>query len=100
MRKLRESRTAYLRNMYQMINTIKIPAPTIGAYCLSMASKLICCAFFLYLIESFRKLEDKSLILSSESPRYNKSSMFLVITRLTSAKSLLSLSTLECARSS
>lgn len=81
--------------MYQITKTMKRPAPTMGAYCLSIASTLICRAFLRYLIESLRKLDDKSLILSNESPRYNKSSIFFVMTLFTSAKSLFNLSTLE-----
>lgn len=76
-------------------NTTNKPAPTIGMYCLINASRLILCAFLRYLIESFRNEDDKSLILSKESPLYNKSSMFFVITFLTSAKSVLSLSRLD-----
>lgn len=83
--------------MYHIKNTKNNPTPAIGAYCLNMASKLICCAFFLYLIESFLKVLDKSLILSSESPLYKRSSIFLVMTALTSANSSFNLSRLDWA---
>ena len=58
-----------LKNMYHTKNKNIISTPTTGMYCLNNASKLIFCARFLYLIESLRKLDDKSLILSNESPR-------------------------------
>lgn len=83
--------------MYHIKNTKINPAPTMGMYCLIMASKLILCALLLYFNESLFKLDDKSLILSNESPLYNKSSMFFVMTFLTSAKSLFNLSKFDCA---
>lgn len=68
---------------------------THGAYCLSIASKLIFLAAFRYLRLSSLRLELIVLICSRLSPLQSKSSMFLVMILVTSWRSELSRSRLE-----
>lgn len=80
----------------KMIN----PSPAKGPYCFSISSQLILTAAFLYFLLSSRRRPLISPILSRLSPRYNRSSMFFVMTLVTSFSSSFSLSRLELARAS
>ena len=80
------------KNLHQMNTSMTRATPPIGPYCLSNNSQLILTAALLYFLESSLNLPLISPILSKLSPLYNKSSIFLVMTFVTSRSSSLSLS--------
>lgn len=72
------------KNIHQIRNKKNKLTPAIGAYCRINASRFILLAWRMYFLDSERRLDERSCMRSSESPRYIKSSMFLVITLVTS----------------
>lgn len=86
------------KNLHQMKVIINSPSPPIGPYCLSNNSQLILTAACLYFLLSSLSRELTSPILSRLSPRYSKSSMFFVMTFVTSLSSSFSLSRFCVAR--
>ena len=90
----------YDRNRQYTNPSINIPTPAIGPYCFNINSQLILTADFLYFRLSSLNLPLISPILSKLSPRYNKSSIFFVITFVTSLSSSFSLSRFCVARES
>jgi len=72
-------------------NTMNPTAP-MGPYCFNISSQLILTAACLYFLLSSFNLELISPILSRESPLYSKSSIFFVMTLVTSFRSSFSLS--------
>ena len=70
------------------------PNPAKGPYCFINNSQLILTAAFLYFLLSSLNLPDISPIRSNESPLYSKSSIFFVMTLVTSRNSSFSLSRL------
>ena len=85
------------KNRHQRKKIMISPIPAKGPYCLSMSSQLILTAALRYFLLSSRNLLLMSPIFSRLSPRYNRSSMFLVMTFVTSLSSSFSLSRLAVA---
>lgn len=86
------------KNRHQRKTIIKSPSPPNGPYCFNNNSQLILTAAFRYF-----KLSSLSRLLTSPirsrlSPLYNRSSMFFVITFVTSRNSSFSLSRFCVAR--
>lgn len=80
--------------------SINSPNPPIGPYCFSSSSQLILTAACRYFLLSSLNRLLTSPILSKLSPLYNKSSIFLVITFVTSRNSSFNLSRFWVARES
>lgn len=80
------------KNRHQRKNMMMNPSAAKGPYCFSINSQLILTAAFRYFEASSRNLPLISPILSRLSPLYSKSSMFLVMTLVTSFSSSFSLS--------
>jgi len=72
------------KNLHQMKSIMTRPTKHNGPYCFHIYSQLILTAACLYFLLSSLSLELISPILSKLSPRYNKSSIFFVITFVTS----------------
>jgi hypothetical protein len=86
------------KNLHQINTNINSPSPANGPYCFNSNSQLIltaACRYFL--LSSFKRLLI-SPILSRLSPLYSKSSIFFVITFVTSLSSSFSLSKFCVAR--
>lgn len=90
--------TRLQKNRHQIRMIIISPTAPIGPYCFSSSSQLILTAAFRYFLLSSLSLPDISPIRSRLSPRYRRSSIFFVITLVTSRSSSLSLSRFWLAR--
>lgn len=82
----------YQKNLHHINTIITNPTPANGPYCFSSSSQFILTAARLYFLLSSFNLPDISPIRSRLSPLYSKSSMFLVMTLVTSRSSWFSLS--------
>lgn len=86
------------KNLHHKNTTMNTTNPPIGPYCFISSSQLILTAALLYFLLSSLSLELISPIRSRLSPRYNRSSIFFVITLVTSCSSEFSLSRFCVAR--
>jgi len=94
----RNSLQASQKNLHQMNIIINSPNPPNGPYCFSNSSQLILTAACLYFLLSSLNRELTSPIRSRESPLYSRSSIFFVITFVTSLSSSFNLSRFCVAR--